>query len=96
MDLNQTISLSPHVISQEVAGETVLLDLDSEHYFGLDTVGTRVWQLIGQQGNLRDIFATLLEEYDVDQARLLEDLTVLIDEVTERGLATMQPIEESG
>ena len=36
MNLNQTITLSPEVISQEVSGETVLLDLQSEHYFGLD------------------------------------------------------------
>ena len=44
MNLNQTIAHSPNVISQEVSGETVLLDLDSEHYFGLDSVGTRIWQ----------------------------------------------------
>ncbi|MBT6125779.1 MAG: PqqD family protein, partial [Halieaceae bacterium] len=46
MDLNQVVTLSPDVISQEVSGETVLLDLNSEHYFGLDEVGTRIWQLI--------------------------------------------------
>ena len=45
MNLNQTITLSPDVISQEVSGETVLLDLESENYFGLDAVGTRIWQL---------------------------------------------------
>ena len=42
MDLNQSISLSPDVISQEVSGETVLLDLQTENYFGLDEVGTRI------------------------------------------------------
>ena len=48
LDLNQTITLSPEVISQEVSGETVLLDLQSENYFGLDEVGTRIWQLINE------------------------------------------------
>ena len=43
MNLNQTVTLSPEVISQEVSGETVLLDLESENYFGLDEVGTRIW-----------------------------------------------------
>ena len=52
MNLNQTIALSPQVISQEVAGETVLLDLESECYFGLDAVGTRIWQLICDSGEL--------------------------------------------
>ena len=46
MNLNQTVTRSPEVISQEVSGETVLLDLESESYYGLDAVGTRIWQLI--------------------------------------------------
>jgi hypothetical protein len=42
------IKISPDVLFQEVSGETVLLDLESEHYFGLDAVGTRIWGLIGE------------------------------------------------
>ena len=36
------------LLAQELAGETVLLDLASENYFGLDAVGTRVWQLLNE------------------------------------------------
>ena len=66
MDLNQVVTLSPDVISQEVSGETVLLDLNSEHYFGLDEVGTRIWQLIDSSGNLQEIYDTMLNEYEVE------------------------------
>ena len=74
MNLNQTIALSPDVISQEVSGETVLLDLESENYFGLDEVGTRIWQLIKETNELQLIFDTLLKEYDVSEERLQLDL----------------------
>jgi len=90
MDLNQTITLSPQVISQEVAGETVLLDLESECYFGLDAVGTRVWQLIQESGELLTIYNTLLEEYEVEEPRLRADLEALITDACERGLITLQ------
>ncbi len=90
MNLNQTIAHSPNVISQEVAGETVLLDLDSEHYFGLDSVGTRIWQLIAEKGQLQAIVDTLLAEYDVEEERLLMDLEALLTEVSEKGLVTLQ------
>ena len=90
MNLNQTITLSPQVISQEVAGETVLLDLESECYFGLDAVGTRIWQLIGDGGELLTIYNTLLEEYEVDEAQLLSDLEALITKASEQGLITLQ------
>ena len=90
MNLNQTIALSPRVISQEIAGETVMLDLDSECYFGLDAVGTRIWQLIGGNGELLTIYNILIEEYDVEEARLRADLEALITQACERGLITSQ------
>ena len=90
MNLNQTITPSPQVISQEVSGETVLLDLESECYFGLDAVGTRIWQLIGDGGDLLTIYNTMLEEYEVEEAQLQTDLEALITNASERGLITLQ------
>ena len=90
MNLNQTISLSPQVISQEVAGETVILDLESECYFGLDAVGTRIWQLIQEHGDLHRIYDTLLDEYEVEEAQLLKDLEILITDARGRGLISLQ------
>jgi len=90
VNLDQTVSVAPTVISQEVAGETVILDLESECYFGLDAVGTRIWQLIGEHGNLRRILSTLLAEYEVEEAQLRSDLEALIDDAARRGLITLQ------
>lgn len=86
MDLNQTITVSSDVISQEVSGETVILDLNSENYFGLDEVATRIWQLIEQTNNLQSVFDTLMSEYEVGEEQLLEDMQKLLDEVEKLGL----------
>jgi len=90
LNLNQTITLSPDVISQEVSGETVLLDLESEHYFGLDEVGTRIWQLIKETNDLQAIYQTLLAEYDVSEDRLQRDLEILLGEVAGLGLISLE------
>ena len=90
MNLNQNITLSPEVISQEVSGETVLLDLDSENYFGLDEVGTRIWQLIKETNDLAAIYQTLLTEYDVSEERLQQDLDTLLGEISQLGLVTLE------
>jgi hypothetical protein len=90
IDLNQTISLSPDVISQEVSGETVLLDLESENYFGLNAIGTRIWQLIKETNELQSIFDTLLEEYDVSEERLRLDITALLTEIEGLGLVKLE------
>ena len=90
MNLNQTITPSPEVISQEVSGETVLLDLQSENYFGLDEVGTRIWQLIKETNDLQAIYQTLLEEYDVSEERLQQDLDTLLGEISGLGLIRLE------
>ena len=88
MDPNrkQTIEISPDVLFQEVGGETVLLDLESEHYFGLDAVGTRIWGLIGEGASVDAMVDTLLQEYEVERATLEADVAELLSRLAEAGL----------
>ena len=82
----QKITISEQALSQEVNGETVILDLKSESYFGLDEVGTRIWQLLQEHGDVKKTFDTMLEEFDVDADTLASDMKNLIDDLTEKGL----------
>lgn len=92
--LSSTISVSEEVLSQEVSGETVLLDLQSESYFGLDEVGTRIWQLLQETGSLQQVFNTMLEEYDVDETQLESDLNELLHKLLDSKLITVEPATE--
>jgi hypothetical protein len=95
MNLNQTITLSPKVVSQEVSGETVILDLESECFFGLDAVGTRIWQLIRDDADLLTIYNTLLDEYEVEEAQLQADMEVLLADACKRGLISLQEASQT-
>ena len=92
--LSSTFSISTEVLSQEVSGETVLLDLQSESYFGLDAVGTRIWQLLQEKSCLQQVFDTMLEEYDVDEKQLENDLNELLDKLIAEELITIKPVAE--
>jgi len=76
----------PDVLSQEVSGETVLLDLKGECYFGLDNVGTRIFQLLKEHGDLQKVRDTILKEYDVEEDQLENDLHELVAKLVEAGL----------
>ena len=88
--LEARVAVSPEVMLQEVGGEAVLLDLKSESYFGLDEVGTRIWRLVEDDGRLKVVHAKLLDEYDVEPARLEEDLKELIGRLAEAGLVNVE------
>jgi len=82
--------ISDEVLSQEVNGETVLLDLEGESYFGLNEVGTRIWQLLQAEATIADTINTLSEEYDVSREQLESDVGDLLDKLAEAGLVAKQ------
>ena len=84
--LESRISIGHDVHFQEVGGEAVLLNLESGKYFGLDRIGTRMWQLLTEHGQVEPVFRVLLQEYDVPEDRLLQDLISLIDKLAAHGL----------
>lgn len=77
---------APDVLVQTVVGESVLLDLRSQKYFGLNQVGTRAWQLLQQGGDVAAVRARLLEEYDVEAQQLERDLDELLERLLRAGL----------
>lgn len=84
--LDRVFTRSPDVLFQEVGGEAVLLDLASETYFGLNPVGTRIWQLIGEGSALQAIRDTLVAEYDAPPEQIESDLLMLAAQLCDAGL----------
>lgn len=73
-------------ISCDLDGETVILNLESGLYYGLDSVGTRIWNLIQEPRSVHDILGILLQEYDVQPERCEQDLLALLQELTDEGV----------
>ena len=80
------VSVSPDILISEVGGESVLLNLSSERYFGLDDIGTQMWKTLIASDSIQAAYETLLAEYDVEASRLREDLSDLIQKLMEQGL----------
>jgi hypothetical protein len=80
------IQVSGDVVTRNLAGEAVLLDLASGTYFGLDEIGTRIWELLGEHGSAEAVVAALLDEYDAEESRIRADLERLIGELQSKGL----------
>jgi hypothetical protein len=80
------LSIPAQVMSRLVDDETVLLDLESGMYFGLDGVGKRIWESVTDGKNLGDIAAIITAEYDVDESQALADVIAFASDLVERGL----------
>ena len=86
---DQIVRISEGAIAQEVNGETVILDLNSEQYFSLDKTGTRIWQLLQEKLNTREVYQEMRNEYEVDEEELRQDIDSLIASLVEEGLVSL-------
>ena len=89
--LDTRLAPSPDTVYREIDGEAVILHLESGQYYGLDTIGTRIWALLGDHPRPRDIAAVLVGEYDVSPRQLEADLLDLLTRLADRSLIDVAP-----
>lgn len=86
MNMQAKFTVPPGVIARHLAGEAVILDVESGTYFGLNEVGSRVWQLLEAGETLETICLLLLDEFEVSRADLERDVFLLVGELRSRRL----------
>jgi len=91
MQRDVVLTLSPDVIVRELAGESVVLDLSSGRYFGLNAVGTRVWQLIQEGQPVEGLIQAVMAEFDADARDVERDVIALLEDLKARGLVLEPP-----
>jgi hypothetical protein len=83
------VSVPAHVLVRFLDKEAVLLNIETERYFGLDQTGARMWQLATTATNIDAAYQALLSEYDVDGETLREHLSELLEKLADNGLLTV-------
>jgi hypothetical protein len=82
-----------HVLVRILDRESVLLNLETEQYFGLDETGTRMWQLVTGSPNIESAYQELLSEFDVEPELLHSHLAELLTRLVESGLLQIVPAD---
>lgn len=86
MNLGTRLSVPPQVISRRVGDETVLLDLESGLYFGVDATGQRIWELAGRGETLGSIVEAIISEFEVERDQAEADVMEFAGTLVARGL----------
>lgn len=83
--------LAEGVLFQQLDRESVLLNMKTEQYFGLDPVGTRIWQLLTTTHTVAATVAAMQAEYEVAEAQLRQDVLALAERLMAKGLLVAEP-----
>jgi hypothetical protein len=83
---NDRVKLPNGILISGLQAESVLLNLDSERYYGLNDIGTRMLTLLTSSDSIGAAYNSLLDEYDVEAEVLRDDLISTIEELSKYGL----------
>ena len=82
------IAQSGKALSTMVDGEAVLIGIETGRYYGLDAVGTAIWNRIEQPCSFGDLCAGLAGEFDGDPAVIADETRVFLTQLIERDLVS--------
>jgi hypothetical protein len=80
------VRIPDDVLISRLQEESVILNLDSERYYGLDDVGTRFLSVLTTSDSIESAYQSLSAEYDIDRELLRQDLVALIQNLLHQGI----------
>jgi len=89
MNLSDRFAVPPDVMARQVGEETVILDLASGTYFGLDPVGAHMWQAMVEGKTLAQVCERMLAMYDVSHSDIERDVLALGQSLLDRKLIAL-------
>jgi hypothetical protein len=86
IDYSMKISVPKHVLVRVFENESVILNLDTESYHGLDDVGSSMWKALTHTSSIQEAYEALLPQYEVEPAQLRQDLDDFLEKLRQRGM----------
>jgi len=84
--LKTIIKRNPELVSTDVDGEKVMMSIENGEYFGLDSVGSRVWELIENPIRVEELVNLLIDEFDVSKEQCEDDTLEFLNELMAKKL----------
>jgi hypothetical protein len=77
------LSRSPSVLTAQVDDQILMMSIERGSYFGLDDIGSDIWQRIEPPCSFAELVDRLAADYDADRAIIAADVKTLLDRLVE-------------
>ena len=84
--LMPTLRPNPSVVTAALDEETVLLNVETGIYFGLDEIGTTIWSMMSSEQDSAAIVDAIVNEYDAPREQVASDVSSFIAMLESKGL----------
>jgi polyhydroxyalkanoate synthesis regulator phasin len=80
------VKRNDEVFVNTIDDEVVMMHIQTGKYYGLDEVGSRIWEFINEKAKVSDIIEQLVQEYDVTYEECKKDVVDLLDDLQSNDL----------
>jgi hypothetical protein len=87
---NLRVVVPKHVVFRALPSETVLLNIQTGRYHGMDKTGSRFFEVLREGDDLQSALAALAKEYDAPEERIRRDLIDYCSELLSGGLIELR------
>ncbi|MDY6844625.1 MAG: lasso peptide biosynthesis PqqD family chaperone [Thermodesulfobacteriota bacterium] len=74
------------LVSSNLDGETVLMSVENGKYYGMDGIGSRIWELVASPRSISDVCNILIEEFEVDREKCERDVLDFLEDLRKQKL----------
>jgi hypothetical protein len=88
--VDSVVCRTHEAIGSKVDEETVMMSIRNGKYYGLDAVGTRVWELVAEPVRVSSLCEQLCEEFDVEVVQCSTDVLGFLNELLRENLVAIR------
>ena len=86
IDFDTIVVQAPDLVTANIEGEKVMMSIKKGKYFGLDSIGSRIWEFIEKPHTVREVVSELQKEYDVEEKDYQQDVLAFLCKLKAQGL----------
>lgn len=88
MNDNTILTRKMGIMTADMNGSAVMMDIETGKYYNLGDVGGRIWELLEDPMSLNSLIAKLTAEYDVSAEQCRAETLPFLEKLLSRGLLT--------
>jgi hypothetical protein len=86
LNLDSTVVHHPGIVAADMDGETVMMSIEAGEYFGLNDVGTYLWEFMAEPIAIKSLCQRVLDSYEVDEATCQTGVLNYVEKLLDRGV----------
>ncbi|PIW44712.1 MAG: PqqD family protein [Zetaproteobacteria bacterium CG12_big_fil_rev_8_21_14_0_65_54_13] len=82
LNMSDVVRRNPEIVHSDMDGETVMMSVNEGSYYGLNGVGSQIWELLEQEMSVDAICTELLGHFDVEEKQCCSEVLAFLEEMS--------------